>query len=104
MKQVLLKNEPNQNFTFTEGNTEFEITLRALNGIMLISVSANGTPLVTGTKCMPGAPVLSYPHLQKHGEFVFITADGNYPWYKDFEKTCFLYFVSPEELLEAQNG
>lgn len=104
MKQLPLTNNPNQNFTFSEGNTEFEITLRALNKIMLISVWANGTALVNGAKCMAGQPLLSYPHLQKYGDLVFITSDHKYPWYEDFDKTCFLCFVSPEELAEAQNG
>lgn len=104
MKQITLNNTPNQNFTFTEGNTEFEITLRALNEIMIISISANSTPLVTGTKCMADHPILEYPHLQKYGDFIFNTSNGKYPWYADFEKTCFLYFVSPQELAEARNG
>lgn len=98
MTQVPLDNtQPNQSFGISLNGTEYRISLRALDEIMLISIMANGETLITNTKCYANQPVILYPHLSRAGNFIFSTENNNYPYYTDFEKTAFLYYLTPQE-------
>lgn len=98
MQQIPLQTTPQQNFTITLNDTDFEISLRMADDIMLISISAGGVEYIKNAKCFPDQPILQFPYLQKNGDFWFKTVKGAYPNWQDFENTCFLFYLSPEDL------
>lgn len=102
MQQIPLQNTPQQNFTITLNDTDFEISLRTADDIMLISISAGGVEYIQNAKCFPNQPILQFPYLQKNGDFWFKTINGGYPNWQDFENTCFLFYLSPEDLASGQ--
>lgn len=104
MQQIPLTKTPQQNFTVTLNDTDFEISLRTADDIMLISISAGGVELIKNVKCFPEQPILQFPYLQKNGDFWFKTVNGIYPFWTDFDVTTFLFYLSPEELKSAQEG
>lgn len=104
MQQVPLSAEPNQDFSITLDGITYAITLRALEEIMLITLTVDDVPLLTNAKCFANQPLILYSYLAQKGNFIWITADNNYPYYTDFNSTCFLYYVSAEEMKGASNG
>lgn len=98
MQQIPLQNKPQQNFTITLNDTDFEISLRTSDGVMFITISAGGVEYIKNAKCFPNQPILQFPYLQKKGDFWFKTVNDAYPYWQDFENTCFLFYLTPEEL------
>lgn len=104
MEQIPLINEPNQEFSVTFEEITYNIRIRALDKIMLMDISVDDTPIITGGVCYANQWVIPYSYLISKGNFFWSTLDENYPFYADFDKTCFLYYITAEELKEAENG
>lgn len=73
-------------------------------GALLMTVSVNNEQLGQAFICFPYQPVIPYAYMQQilGGNFIFETSNSNYPFYADFGKTCKLYFVTLDELTNAQ--
>lgn len=103
MKIVSLVNTlPNQSLTFTEDGDFYEMTVRAINNVMLMDVSRNGVELLTSHRCVDRSLVLPRYKESGRGNFSFWNDQQNYPWYEDFAVTTFLSYYSPSELAEAR--
>lgn len=104
MQALTLNNEPNQQFAVVLEEVNYQITLRALDGAMLLTLTADDEEILTDALCFAGQPLLIYPYQVKKGNFIFQTENYQYPFYTDFEKTCFLYYLTEQEWQEVQNG
>lgn len=73
-------------------------------GALLMTVTVNNTQLGQAFMCFPNQPVIPYKYMQEvlGGNFIFETQGSNYPNYADFGKTCKLYFVTLDEIKNAE--
>ena len=102
MKYIELdKTAKNQKFTFSDNGLLLEVTIKTVDNITLMSISANGNNIVNSVKVTGNTPIMKYNYLQqKYGDFVFSTTDNEYPIYSDFNSSNKLYHLSYEEVKE----
>lgn len=105
MRYIELDNTlPNQKFNISVENGILEVELRTVDKITLMSVKFNGNNVVSSIKVAPNVLLLNYKFLQeKYGDFIFTTADNEYPYYKNFNNANKLYLLSFDEVKEL-NG
>lgn len=104
-KVELDNNKPNQKFIVSTEQGALEIELRTVDNITLMSVRANRKNIVSSIKVIPNVLLLGYRHIQEqYGDFMFSTTDNEYPYYKNFNWSNKLYWLTPEEVKEYKNG
>ncbi len=99
----------------SEANLEFDVLiediqntihvlLQTVNDAILMSVFVNNTQLGMPFMCFANQPVIPFPYIVDilGGNFIFQTENDNYPNYENFGKTCLLYFVTKDELTDAE--
>lgn len=97
-----MENQPNQQFSISLGGAAYVISLRTLaNGATLADIEIDNETLVNGLLCRGNELLLPYPYQARGGNFLFTTSEGRYPSYKDFNGSCRFYFISAEELANA---
>lgn len=102
MQEITLEKQPNQQFSITLGGEAYAISLRTLeNGATLADITKDNEPLISGQLCRGNELLLPYPYKARGGNFLFTAADGRYPSYTDFGGSCRFYFISAEELANA---
>lgn len=102
MRYIELDNTlPNQKFNITVENGILEVELRTVDNITLMSVKAKGNNIVSSIKVAPNVLLMGYKYLQEqYGDFVFTTANDEYPYYKNFNNANKLYLLSYDEVKE----
>ena len=104
MQEIPLEKQPNQEFTITLNATPYVIKLRTLEtGGTLADIQVNNEPLISGLLCRANELLIPYPYKARNGNFVFTDAGEEYPHYTRFGDTCKLYFLTPQELNNANN-
>lgn len=80
------------------------ILLQTFQGISLLSVYVNNKQVGIPFICFPNQPIIPFPYMVEivGGNFIFETQNDNYPNYENFGKTCKLYFLTMDELNNAQ--
>ena len=106
MQRIPLDSIPNQAFSVRLEGAYYDITIRALNDeVMTISIVRDGVPVVHNTRAVPLMTVIPYSYREAHyGNFVWHTADGDYPYYTRFGSTDALFFATDAELEEVRRG
>lgn len=106
MQYIEISNEiANQVFSFKTESDLLEIELRTVDNITLMSISANGNNIVSSIKVAPNVLLMKYKYLQEqYGDFVFTTANNEYPYYKNFNNGNKLCWLSYEEIKNLKNG
>lgn len=101
----LQTNNPNFEFTVTLEQNKYDIAIRTIGDRTYMSVDCNGADVIDGVLCVPGAIVLPYAYLEgQGGNFVWVTANDNYPNWNNFGTTDFLLYISVAELASLRNG
>lgn len=98
MYLVELGKIPNQVFTILLDNVNYRVQLRTIQELTYMSVWANGEVLFNSELCVPNEYVNPYNYVGMGGKFLFKCMDGEYPNYRKFGDTQFLYFRSAEEV------
>ena len=97
-----MEKQPNQQFSISLGGAAYVISLRTLaNGATLADIEIDNETLVSGLLCRGNELLLPYPYQARGGNFLFTTSEGRYPSYTDFNGSCRFYFISAEELANA---
>lgn len=90
---------PNQLFSITLDEVMYDITIKEADGLMAITIVRDNITIVEGERILPGALLMPYGYqYQNMGNFLFITADDEYPYYDQFGITQFLMYASNAEL------
>lgn len=97
MKEITLQAIPNQTLSVQLDNVLYDITLKATQGVMSATIVRDNIEIITGARITPGYPLLPYEY-QENGNFIMLTADGDYPDYTQFGITQSLIFASQAEL------
>ncbi len=95
--EISLQAIPNQTFSLTLDDHIYDITLKEANGIMAAFISRDNVRIVSGMRVVCGYPLIPYEYLES-GNFIFLTADNDLPYYTQFGITQSLIYFSREEL------
>lgn len=103
---TLDSSSPNQNFSTVVDGFRFDITLNTAFDMLFATVDINGVRVKTTCRCINGQFIVPYAAYLPEGcgNFLFYTKDDNYPSYKNFNNTCFLVYLSADEIKEARSG
>lgn len=66
-------------------------------GILAVGLDRNGVALLRGARALSGEPVIPYAHLQT-GNFIFVTLNGEAPWYSQFGVSQTLVYLDAAEI------
>lgn len=88
---------PKQEFTINLEGSFYDISIKLTVTVMSVSISRDGTRIVSNTRAVPGFPIIPYRYLED-GNFTFITANDEYPIYELFGINQFLIYASEQEL------
>lgn len=94
----------NQRFTTVVDGFQFDITLNTAYDLLFATVIVNGNVAKTAVRCVPNGWLIPYSAYAPDGcgNFRFITRDGKYPTYRDFNKSCVLVYNSANEIKEMK--
>ena len=103
MKTIALQAVPRQKFSVTLDGIQYAITLVAVGNAMVATIAVGGENVVSGVRCMPGQPVIPYGYLEGDGgNFIFLTTEGDLPWYERFGVDQSLVYITTAEWGEIQ--
>jgi hypothetical protein len=97
MITVPLQAIPNQTFSIQIDDNIFSFVLKFIINFMIVDLSINNVPILTGLRLVPQYPVVPYKYLE-NGNFILITANNDYPNYTQFGITQFLVYATQDEL------
>lgn len=97
MQQIPLQAIPNYDFTMTLDNNIYVLKFTTLDNITCMSITRNGVDVIDNIRCVPFQPVLPSRY-EEDGNFIFVTANGDLPYYTSFNVTQSLIYLSAAEL------
>lgn len=102
MITVPLSPIPNQTFSVTVGDYQFDFTLKALgdSGIVM-DLLRDGITIVQGLQIVPGSWLVPYPYLCDTGNFALICEDEAVPQWDLLGTKQVLYFFDVQEVADA---
>lgn len=103
---IELQPTPNQEFSITVNNIDMTVNLKYSGetekneGIMLFALRINDEYVCPFVPCFSNQGVLPYPYMvsEAGGNFYFVTDNEQYPVYNNFGSSCFLYFITKDEI------
>lgn len=97
MQTVYLTAQPSQTAAVRIGGVSYAIDISTFRGVTLVSIAADGVPLASGVKAVPGSWLIPYRYKERGGNFRFESLSGDYPVYSDFGGSAALvYYTSAE--------
>lgn len=98
MQLVELKNIPNQIFNIVLNDIDYRIQVKTIQDLTFISVWVGGEVLFYNQICVPNGFVNPYNYVSQNGKLYFRCLDNEYPNYRQFGNTQWLYFLTPKEI------
>lgn len=98
MQLIELQNIPNQIFNIVLNNVDYRIQVKTIQKLTFISVWRNGDVLFYNQICVPNGYVDPYNYVSENGKIFFKCLDNEYPNYKSFGITQWLYYLTAEEV------
>ena len=95
---------PNQQFSLTINNINMNVDLKAAgsndNQIMLFAMQINGEYVCPYVPVFANQGLLPYKYMVSiaGGNFFFETDQDEYPNWQNFGTSCYLYFITEDEL------
>ena len=95
---------PNQSFSTTINNVDMEVILKSggseENPITYFALLSGGEYICPFVPACANQKLLPYPYMvsEAGGNFFFLTENGEYPYYTNYNTTCKLYFITEDEL------
>ena len=103
MIEIPLSTIPNQSFSIQLDQNNFDIRIHDCGTIMSVDIAVNNTVIVTGQRAVNGYPLIPYAYLEQ-GNFAFLTANDEYPYWERFGIDQYLIYASQEELEAIRAG
>lgn len=94
---VPLQAIPNQNLSIVLDDFVYDITLKAANDVMGMTLIRDNVTLLSGLRVVAGTPLIPYRYLEG-SNFIFITDNDELPNYERFGTTQLLLYFSSDEL------
>lgn len=107
MRQIQLRQIPNQSLSITLNNNLYDLTIRTVNTgdaqITAVDIQINGVYVIRGVRAVAGYPLIPSIYLE-NGNFMIVTANGDLPNYTQFQISQFLVYVSQSEIDDFDAG
>lgn len=97
MIEITIQSVPNQTLSIDIDGYSFDISLKTA-GTIIADISIDQVVKVQGVKCLPNKAILPYQYLE-HGNFFFVTEDGDYPDYTQFNISQSLVYLTADEMV-----
>lgn len=97
MQQINLQAVPNQSFTIQLNSNLYDFAVKTGGNFTFVDIIRNGTSIVLGMRAVAGTPLIPYRYLEE-GNFLFITANQEYPFYAQFGLNQTLIYASQDEV------
>lgn len=97
MEQVPLKVLERQEISVELEGSLYELVIKECNGIMAVKVTQDEVVLQEYRRAVAGMWVVP-PLLMTKGNFIFITADDNLPYFTEFDSTTQLLYLTLDEV------
>lgn len=105
MYLITIPELPNATFSCSPAEKEYSITFRLLpSGITLASISYGGKTIASSVRCINNRFIIPYKYLEADGNFMFKCDNEEYPNYKNFNRSCKLYFMDEDEVASYREG
>jgi hypothetical protein len=97
---------PKQQFTVVLDNVLWDITIIEAAGIMAATFKSGGnvTPVASGARCVAGQLVIPKDREAGGGNFLFLTANNELPWWESFGVSQLMFYASAAEIAAVRNG
>lgn len=102
MLEIQLAAVPNQSFSFTVDENQYDFTIKETNGCMAVTIERDNVLLLSNMRVVCDEPLIPYRYLED-GNFVITCLNDEMPYYTEFGKTQTLLYLSAVEL-EAIRG
>ncbi len=93
----------NQQFTVVLDGDNYNMTFKALDQVMAVTISRGGVVLLTNQRVLAETPLMPYRYLET-GNFVFIAEGPEIPFYTAFGVTQTLLYFTADELRAIRDG
>ena len=98
MQLIELQNIPNQIFNIVLNGVDYRIQVKTIQDLTFISIWRNGDVLFYNQICVPNGYVDPYNYVSENGKIIFRCLDSEYPNYRKFGITQWLYYLTAEEV------
>lgn len=105
MLRLELQILPKQSFSVSLDGILYDLAFLATDGVMSANVARAGVRVVSGQRVVAGQLVIPYRKLEDNaGNFLFLTDDGDIPFWDKFGLSQTFYFASNADLVAVRNG
>ena len=97
---IVLQNDPNQNFQLLQEEDTYDITLRSIDEETYVTITRNSVLLISNFKAMPNQDIIPFEYLFfGFGNFRFNSEDStDYPFFTAFGISTFFQYITKEEV------
>lgn len=97
MKNIPIQAIPNQSFSIILDSNTWNIVLKTVEDITVVSLNLNGVDVVDSARAVAGSFVIPSKY-EESGNFIFVTGSNQLPYYTEFGVTQALIYASADEL------
>lgn len=97
MQTIPIKTVPNQSFTVTLDNNQWDFTIKSTNGTVSVSLTFNNVALLSNARAVGNTKIIPAEY-QEDGNFMIVVQNFELPDYTQFGITQALIYVSAAEL------
>lgn len=99
MYEIVLNPIPNQSFSVTIDNNEYDLEIRTYGKFTFLSIWRGNVNLLNNQRVYGNQPIIMYDYLTDSGDFYFIGDED--PTYENFGKSVQLYYILDTELKDV---
>ena len=96
-QQIPIQSVPNQDFSVVLDGNLWDVTVKATNGVMSVSLTLNGVAVIDNLRAAANMRLIPSQY-EEAGNFAFLTANYQLPNYEQFNLTQRLLYFSAAEL------
>lgn len=95
-------NAPNQQFTVVEQGHAIDITLQTSGELCFATIIIDEKKVITSLRCVNNQPLIPYRAYTPRniGNLFFYCSSEDYPSFLNFNTSCMLVYLTPDELKE----
>lgn len=97
MQVIPLQSIANQAFSVFLDGSNYDIALKATNGVMSVDIVRDGVAIISGQRVVANETLIPYTYLET-GNFGFLTNDDDIPYFTNFNVDQTLLYFSPDDL------
>lgn len=97
MQQIPLQAIPNQSFSITLDNNNWDIAIKTTNGCTSVSLTLNRVVVIENMRAVANTKIIPAEY-EEAGNFAFVSKGQALPSYVDFDITQALLYITADDL------